>query len=346
MNCRSVTPRRVARAFTLIELLVVIAIIAILIALLLPAVQQAREAARRSQCTNNLKQIGLALHNYHSTFNTFPIGTQGGTSWVQTGIKDGHNWRVGVLPYMDQAPVYNQLNFAGSFGGGTTAAAAFTGGNQALSNFAMPAFICPSSTLEKFPETYLNVSVTPATSASFNNPGHGLGIQYVGIQGASRAFGWTQTGDYDCGHGYSCNNGTMLVNECRGIRDVTDGTSNTLLVAEQSGAIQGQNVTSNYYGGWSGARNLNLVNSSCSQATSDLWQTGTTCVRYLPNTQTVVNGSSALAYRNNTIINSFHTGGLFGLLADGSVRFVSDNVDFQNLKKLAIRDDAQVIGEF
>ena len=99
-------PRR-KRGFTLIELLVVIAIIAILIALLLPAVQQAREAARRSQCKNNMKQIGLALHNYHDVFTTFPIG----------GLKNsrGPNWRVGLLPYMDQAPAYNQVSFASSF---------------------------------------------------------------------------------------------------------------------------------------------------------------------------------------------------------------------------------------
>jgi prepilin-type N-terminal cleavage/methylation domain-containing protein len=98
--------------FTLIELLVVIAIIAVLIALLLPAVQQAREAARRSQCKNNLKQIGLALHNYHDMANSFPIGVN--SSFIGTG---GQRWGVSfwtlLLPYLDQAPVYNQFSFNG-----------------------------------------------------------------------------------------------------------------------------------------------------------------------------------------------------------------------------------------
>src|SRR6187455_1555610 len=102
-------------AFTLIELLVVIAIIAILIALLLPAVQQAREAARRTQCKNNLKQIGLALHNYHDVFLLFPPGSVNPQAGVKLGYANGdlcgHNLFAGILPYMDQAPLYNQLNW-------------------------------------------------------------------------------------------------------------------------------------------------------------------------------------------------------------------------------------------
>ena len=96
-------------AFTLIELLVVIAIIAILIALLLPAVQQAREAARRSQCKNNLKQFGLALHNYHDTFSMFPIGGTGDRDY-----RPRVSWQVRVLPFLDQAPLYNQIDMAGT----------------------------------------------------------------------------------------------------------------------------------------------------------------------------------------------------------------------------------------
>ena len=98
-------------------------------------------------------------------------------------------------------------------------------------------------------------------------------------------------------------------------------------------------------GGWGGARNLTAPNAGCTAA-SDIWQTGTTCVRYAPNSQNPINGSSAQVYRNNTNINSFHPGGVFILLTDGSVRFLSENVDFQNLKKLAMRDDGQPIGEF
>jgi prepilin-type N-terminal cleavage/methylation domain-containing protein len=348
---RPVASRRVG--FTLIELLVVIAIIAILIALLLPAVQQAREAARRSQCQNNMKQIGLALHNYESTFATFPFGTRGGTYWSQANVKDGLNWRVMILPYIDQAPVYNKLDFTSSFGAGTTAPYCNLAGqpssNIVLSGLIVPGFKCPSSALPQFPETYQNYGSTPPASASFNNPGKGMGIHYVGIQGAARPMDWIAGGNdgrhFDCGHGYSCVQGMLLVNQNAKIRDASDGTSNTIIVAEQSGMVRQTDLTSNYYGGWSGARKLDVIPSAACTGT-DLWQTGTTCVRYAPNSQNPINGSSAQVYRNNTIINSFHTGGLFVLLTDGSVRFVSDNVDFQNLKKLAMRDDGQPIGEF
>ena len=105
-------PRR--KGFTLIELLVVIAIIAILIALLLPAVQQAREAARRSQCKNNLKQIALALHNYESTYGTFPFGVLG-TSGTSSNTNQLTTWQTLILPFADQTPLYNQYNFNVAF---------------------------------------------------------------------------------------------------------------------------------------------------------------------------------------------------------------------------------------
>ena len=336
-------------AFTLIELLVVIAIIAILIALLLPAVQQAREAARRSQCQNNLKQIGLALHNYESTYRLFPIGSRGGTIYNQTGTKNGTNWRVSVLPFLDQAPLFNQLNFvSGSFSSNPTEATSYVG-NEALRGFVMTAYRCPSTTAELFPESYLNYgsATVPPPAASFNNGGRGLGIQYVGIQGGAPAFSWTAPVEhFDCQHGWSCLSGILAVNEARGMRDVPDGTSNTMIVGEQSGLVRQTNVSSNYFGGWMGARNLLIPSPACTGGALDIWQTGTTCVRFAPNSQTAQNGASAQPYRNNTILNSFHTGGVFVLLTDGSVRFASDNVDFQTLKKLAMRNDGQPIGEF
>src|SRR5262245_42410440 len=108
--------RRRASAFTLIELLVVIAIIAVLVALLLPAVQQAREAARRSQCKNNLKQFGLALHNYHEAFSTFPMAETNPSNGPACNGGPGAGWcgfsvHVMLLPYLDQGPLYNQINF-------------------------------------------------------------------------------------------------------------------------------------------------------------------------------------------------------------------------------------------
>lgn len=343
------------RGFTLIELLVVIAIIAVLIALLLPAVQQAREAARRSQCQNNLKQIGLALHNYHDTHLTFPIGTRAGTSWSQAGIKDGTNWRYSILPFIEQGNLYNSLNVGGSFGAGTTAAVAYMGGNQVLSGLVIPGYLCPSSALEIFPETYIN---NTGGAGNFNNQGRGMGIHYVGVMGAAPGFAFTSStvrGQHydDCGHGWSCNQGMMTMNDSQGIRAATDGTSNTILIAEQSGYSYGlqngvlvpTNRTSNYYGGWSGARRGYVLTSSECSSTRDHWQTGTTCIRHPPNSR-IADAGNGHPYRNNTVVNSFHTGGIFALLGDGSVRFVSDNIDFQTLKKLAMRADGQVLGEF
>jgi prepilin-type N-terminal cleavage/methylation domain-containing protein len=341
---------RSRHGFTLIELLVVIAIIAILIALLLPAVQQAREAARRSQCTNNMKQIGLALHNYESTYGLFPIGTRGGQpEWTQAGLKTGINWRVSILPYLDQAPIYNRMNFNGSFGGGLTAANAYTN-NEFLSGLLVPVYRCPSSSTNPFDEgAYSFVDGATTYSGNYNNPGKGMHIQYVGISGAAPNYAWTGQGGYiDCGQGWSCDSGTLLINEARGIRNLTDGSSNTIAVAEQSGLLKGANVTSNYYGGWHGARRLYKTSAPECQpgGTRDHWQTGTTCVRQVPNPKGATDAGNRLAYRNNTSLTSFHTGGVFVLLGDGSVRFFSENVDFQSLKKLCIAADGQVIGEF
>src|ERR1700733_10552979 len=109
MSVSSKKPR--CRGFTLIELLVVIAIIAVLIALLLPAVQQARESARRTQCKNNLKQYGLALHNYHDTYSRFPYSTSGSQSLNVNSVGTNHNWLEFILPFIEQTTLYNQLNF-------------------------------------------------------------------------------------------------------------------------------------------------------------------------------------------------------------------------------------------
>ncbi|HWL09611.1 MAG TPA: DUF1559 domain-containing protein [Planctomicrobium sp.] len=338
-------PRYVRGGFTLIELLVVIAIIGILVALLLPAVQQAREAARRTQCKNNMKQIGLALHNYHDVYNLFPAGSRGPTIHSNTGIKNSINWRVSILPYMDQANVFNQLNFSGSFAAGRTEADAYTG-NPVLSGLVVNSLRCPSSALPTFPVTYVNKD---GETVNFYNTGKGMGIHYIAISGAAPSFSWTQTNGYvDCGLGWSCDTGIMPVNMSFGMSKVTDGLSNTLLIAEQSGLVEGEDLTSNYYGGWHGARRLfDIHNVECQPGqTRDSWQAGVTCVRWLPNSPMIHAPSSSRPYMNNTILNSFHTGGLHVTLGDGSVRFISDNVDFQTFKKLSMKSDGQVVGEY
>lgn len=317
-------------AFTLIELLVVIAIIAILVAILLPAVQQAREAARRSTCKNNLKQLGLAMHNYHDTHSTFPQGSFGREQaiWPTRG---NPNWRSLILPQLEQTNVYDQLDFeTGDFRGDT-----LSGANQILRGLSMSVYLCPSSANDPFDNS----------ENTWSNTQRALNHQYVGIQGAARPIPGIDPnrGTRDCQQGWSCNNGMLFQNGNTRMRDAIDGTSNTMMIAEQSGLTNGRNLTANYYGGWHGSRNnTNVSGGTC----NDHWQAGTTCVRFVPNADIIQTGATDTKYRNNTVLNSYHPGGIQVLLVDGSVRFISENLDFNTLKQLAVRYDGVPIGEF
>ena len=316
------------RGFTLIELLVVIAIIAVLIALLLPAVQQAREAARRTQCKNNMKQLGLAVHNYHDVFNKFPIGTRYSTA--------APNWRVGVLPYLDQAPLFNQLNFAGSFNG-----AAYTG-NTILSNLFLTVYKCPSSVLPG-----------NASSGNFSqNAQNGMLHDYVGISGATPdPAGRTSVCSPQHRYGgITCINGLLPPNASTAMRDVIDGTSNVMIIAEQSGPVGTNDLRANYYGGWGGFTIAGSGTPSTATLTSwdsntDTWGTGITTVRYATNPKTTATGMDEV-YDMNTALTSSHSGGINILMTDGAVRFISDNLNFTTLTSLASKDDGAVLGEF
>jgi prepilin-type N-terminal cleavage/methylation domain-containing protein len=196
MLCTHTSHSRRRLAFTLIELLVVIAIIAILIALLLPAVQQAREAARRTQCKNNLKQIGLALHNYADTFRTFPCG------WVYAGIANRECWAWGslILPYLDQAPLHNQLGVTrGSPADNLTLPSPNWEPVVTALESSLPAFQCPSDSMSTGGKIHPN-----------RHMGGGQGFVL---------------------HNYV----PSLSNYVGNNRDVTDGTSNTIAVGERDG---------------------------------------------------------------------------------------------------------------
>lgn len=335
--------RFVQDGFTLIELLVVIAIIAILVALLLPAVQQAREAARRSQCINQMKQLGLALHNYHDVVRMFPMAA----SWG-----DRPNWRVFLLPYLEQGALYDTLTInTGGFyahspgcdSANPSLACGFSG-NTILRNLAVPIYHCPSNPNPPFNHA--------ATGYAYQ----GAIIDYVGISGATPDPGGRDSmcsGDVMCSSSSYCRNGMMLVGEGKRIRDCTDGTSNTIILAEQSGTVNNVARSANALGGWHSAANAGSAGFNSStpfpMTSAGCWYSaGVTTVRYAPNAFFRTGGSgpnnSALSF--NTVTNSFHKGGHHILLTDGSVRFLSENVDFPTYRQLCTRDDGNVVGEY
>jgi prepilin-type N-terminal cleavage/methylation domain-containing protein len=330
------------RGFTLVELLVVIAIIGILVALLLPAIQAAREASRRTQCSNNLKQIGFAMHNYESAFKVLPMGTWS-LNAVNVWPSNGTNWRTAILPMMEQSSIYDQLAFTDGatnlFGSGGAGAGipGFTGACTALRGLMVTAYQCPSSTIKPF-----------ANFPNGNNNDQGLSIHYVGNQGAIPTPGVAARGIYCAGGIYGgsvCNHGMLTPNAAWTFRDATDGSSNTVLVFEQSGLVGGDNITANYYGGWYGARHRSLPEVNC----GDLWQTGTTCIRYAPNLYVLPPGATNAPaganrpYADNTIINSMHPGGLNLVMTDGAVKFIPDSINYVTLTRLAVRDDGETV---
>lgn len=323
---------RSRRGFTLVELLVVIAIIGILIALLLPAVQAAREAARRSTCRNHMKQIGLALHNYHDIFKTFPIGAQ---------PSNRPNWRYGLLPGLEQMPLYQALNIWGHWASGCNSSSTYgqqySGTNLILVGLKVPVFQCPSSTLDP------------------NNPSGNMcnydQLQchdYVGISGAfpdpADRSNVCSTG---ATYGVYCNTGLLVAGRNYGFRDVTDGSSNTFIVGEQSGMVGTNDWRTNYHGGWRGwSSSGDVVTSTATHHIA-----GITTVAFAINAKTGQTGGNTVPrsntpYSGNTILNSFHSGGIHALLGDGSVRFVSDTIDFLTLRRLCVRDDGQVVGDY
>ncbi len=346
---KSVSSTR-SRGFTLIELLVVIAIIAILIALLLPAVQQAREAARRTQCKNNLKQLGLAMHNYHDVYNTFPPGAvhsavpRGGSG----NTSFGPSFYCMLLPYVEQANLYQSLILVGRSPGYINEATPSAGAtNHAVVTQAGPmAFMrCPSS-----PGPVADAGGSPAGRDAF--------AHYAGIGGAVDAVSFNEGRVFNDGVlGLISGGGMALANKPIRIRDVTDGTTNTIHLGEMSGRLRRLDGTFSWVSG-SGTVHGWLMGTRNAGSPPNL-DTGTSggdqrcfnmvTIRYSPNQEPFANqlfpGMGSNQGANNPL-NSMHTGGVQILLADGSVRFLSENIDLESLKKLATRDDGQVIGEF
>ena len=333
-------PRR--SGFTLIELLVVIAIIAILVALLLPAVQQAREAARRSQCKNNLKQIGLALHNYHDTSLSFPIGVR----TAAQGGWGGSFW-MALLPYLDQAPLYDSLTFDGRSYGYTGQGIGQTINGPLVRGKVFDFLKCPSSPLPILANTGGGILSQKA--------------QYVGISGAvndavvsaNTFVNSTATPQYNSDNCCSCpsqgihaRGGVLLSLKTVNFKDMTDGTSNIIAISEQSGFATnalGQDVQINNNHGW-------MMGTDGNSEVHRARHFNLTTIRYAANAVTEVGGAVLPGVCNNDGANngvfSAHTGGVHALLADGAVRFLSSNMDLSILKRAATRNDGGQLADF
>jgi prepilin-type N-terminal cleavage/methylation domain-containing protein len=332
--------QRARRGFTLVELLVVIAIIGILIALLLPAVQAAREAARRSQCTNNLKQFGIALQNYHDVNNALPI-RQGGTSCYGAPYHDGNCVRasafVGLLPFMEQQPAYNIIS-AGGYGAPPFGPAT----NIPWYGWEIqpPSFLCPSDTRER-PVPVPNPTLGSGTFGEVNYAfSHGDTITANGQS--------------------SSNRGMFCYTKSTRISQITDGLSNTIAMSERLrvnfGAGASKNASVRY-----GAATVSFVTGTFPQASpgqclsvasggdyatpsqvnglfGTMWCDGpvrrcgfTTVLP--PNSPSCVSSDNNGNYNGSGIISptSNHPGGVNGVMADASVRFITDAVNTGNL---------------
>jgi prepilin-type N-terminal cleavage/methylation domain-containing protein/prepilin-type processing-associated H-X9-DG protein len=349
---RSNRPIRPGAGFTLIELLVVIAIISILIALLLPAVQQAREAARRAQCVNNLKQIGLAMHNYEQAIGTFPPGYISSINMtvlnpcdfdkeMQNGVDLGTGWAWGsmILPYVDQQPVYSSINFSLSVSPPYH-------DNDTCSQTSLAVFLCPSDGGPLLVPVF-DDPPDPAQPGSFN-AAHIVDTvargNYVGMWGLGEIC--AQSGANDTPN--NNNNplgpigqhaGIFYRNSATKISAITDGTSNTIMIGERSHNLSYVTWTARSINGWLGK--TSLVEGGTDQfnpSPEECW--------------TQIMGPAGLEDGPRTINQptahvedywSVHPSGANLLFADGSVHFLKSSINPVTWQALATRSRGEII---
>ena len=314
------------RGFTLIELLVVISIIAVLIALLLPAVQSAREAARRIQCVNNLKQIGLALHNYHSQQNCFPPGylsLRDPVTFDNDG--PGWGWAARSMSQMEQGPLFNTINFV--------LGVEFSD-NQTARLTTLSSFFCPSDAWRLDTFTVLDSTTTNTTPGNPNcNVASSNYVGSVGSGDPSSLYPWIIDAD-DGPPGRDNGNGIFFRNNVITIAQITDGTSQTFLTGERS-----QNLSR---ASWTGAVTNANVPLVALQAEAGLDpEGGGALVLSHTGEGHGPNSPSGLAHGDQYW--SLHPGGANFGFCDGSVRFIKELVGFKIFQALATRQGGEVL---
>ncbi len=319
--------QRNPNGFTLIELLVTISIIAVLIALLLPAVQQTREAARRTQCRNNLKQLGLALHNYHDVHRCFPMGGMGVYYPTMTGADAlrAFSWGSYLLPFMDQDTLYKQIDFdQPSFRiGFPDPLVVVTNDNEVLMSSTVAGFRCPSDARadrltddEVLGRTLWQEAATASYVGNYGTNG------FIPAQSSGSNVPWTLTFGFAIVSNphlpnnvtNHCGTGPLSVNSSTRLRDVTDGTTSTVFVGERHGNQCASRKTT---------YQLSRTFWGFGSRIGDVMGSG----YYRPNACPVGVDPGTTGKICKGPMTSVHSGGLQVVLMDGSVRFISDSID-------------------
>lgn len=347
MACGMNSHRR--RGFTLVELLVVIAIIGILVALLLPAVQAARESARRTQCTNHLKQLVLAAHNHHDSLKRFPPGGAmdqppfGTDLATGSGSRWGSSWMVYLLPYYEQQNLFEKWEFKGQSG-------AFNNNNNAAAKgLIIKTLLCPSSPLI--------VAPAPRRTESFMS-------SYVCVSGAVdgliSGYSETRVATLPCG-GQISGGGPLIPNGQITFADINDGTAHTLALSEQSNFLKDntgkkQEWRASQTWGWYLGVKATGIPPNFDNIGSDNRQPNMTTIRYpinytppggwANNVAGLGVGLTGNCVGANVPLNSAHANGVNAAFCDGSVRFMPSNIPLGILAQVATRDDGVAVPDF